>query len=186
MKNKQYLKEVRQLQKIAGILKEGDGQAGEAATPEKAADVAANLTNKIKSNPTVMKFADAVAKDPAASKQLMDLLAKHNVSLNEDIDSSAVHNLALAFADKAESLEEGWDGNDIKGSLFAGLIGGGALADKFLTYQLPHELGDMFDKTVSVIPGLDQSGTVILGALAGAVLAVVGQYVYEKIKGGKS
>ena len=91
------LNEIKRMQQLAGILKEND-QPGVNITPEKAADVVTKLTDKIENNPKVIKFADAIAKDPIASKQLMDLLAKYNVSLNEDVDSSDIHSLALAFA----------------------------------------------------------------------------------------
>jgi hypothetical protein len=185
MKNKQYLNEVKRFQKIAGILKEDD-QPGTDITPEKAADIATKLTDKIKSNPKIIKFADAVAKDPAATKQLTDLLAKYNVSLNEDVNNSDIHSLALAFAKKADTLkeDEGVDvpANEGAAGLFLGLLGGGALADKFLTYNMPHELGDMLDKTASLIPGLSAAGTDILGSLLGATLGCIAGFIIQNYR----
>ena len=176
---KQPINEIKRMQQLAGILKENN-QRGADITPEKAADMATKLTDKIKSNPKIIKFADAVAKDPAATKQLTDLLAKYNISLNEDVDSSDVHSLALAFAKKADTLKEDDSSNEGAAGLFLGLLGGGALADKFLTYNIPHELGDMFDKTASLIPGLSAAGTDILGALLGATLGCIAGFIIQK------
>jgi hypothetical protein len=183
---KQLINEIKRMQQLAGLLKEND-QPGADITPEKAAEVATKLTDKIENNPKVIKFADAIAKDPIASKQLMDLLAKYNVSLNEDVDSSDVHSLALAFAKKAETLKE--DESTAELGLL-GLLGGitsGALASKYLTYNIGNIVQDLTSSGISfiqhkgsIIPYLSADQTIISAAILGVLLTVVAGLIMTK------
>jgi hypothetical protein len=174
---KQQLNEVQRLQKLAGILKEAED-----VSPEQAAAQVTKTVGKLEQSPVLDKIATDIAKDPKALKQLEDILKGSGVnpeSLSENIDTSAIKKLALTMAKKAETMEENISEESNYGASFlTGLFGGGTLA-----YYIA-KAGDVLtahQKLMGFSPS--HMTEVLIGAIAGAILAVVATKVYDKIKG---
>ena len=162
------------MQMLAGIITESQYKEKlkeETTTPEEAADVVISSLPKIENSSEIKNVADEIAKDPKATKELMALLSKANITLNEniDVDQADAKKLALIFAKKAETLEEG---GNVGGAFWLGLIGGGSLA---------HHL---YSVTTYDLAGLAQHsaamGPTILGAIAGAVLLTIAKLIVSK------
>ena len=164
----------RRMQKLAGIITESKINEVEEITPEKAADMVAANLSKIENSPKIEDIANKIANDPKATKELMALISKANISLNENIDINPAdaEKLALMFAKKAETLPLK-EGDDIGGAFWLGLIGGGTLA---------HYLASV--TTYDLIGRAQQSaamGPTLLGAIAGAALLAIAKHVYNKM-----
>ena len=161
------INEAKRFQKLANI-KEAKEQPTE-MTPEEAAKKAASLSKEIENNSKIQQVADKIANDPKAKEELKKLLDKYQVSLNES--ESGIQNIALAFAKKAETLEE-----DYGGSFLTGLIGGGTLAHYLFSVTTQDFVGGLTHSTAAMPETL-------IGAAIGAILAVIGKKVYNKAKG---
>jgi hypothetical protein len=165
------------MQMLAGIITEGQYKETietENSTPENAADIVVSNLSKIENSPEIKNIADKIAKDPKATKELMMLLSKANISLNEnlDIDPSDAKKIALVFAKKAETLNE--DG-DVGGAFWLGLIGGGTLAH-YLYSITTYDLAGLAQHSAAMVP-------TILGAIAGAVLLTIAKHIYNSSTG---
>jgi len=149
----------------------------EQVNPQKAVAIAKKVADKVDDSPKFDKVVDAIAKDPKAQAELMKLMGlNEGEGLTEDI----VDKLALQFAKKAEQNPEKLDeGFDFQGALWTGLLGGGVLA-KYLA-----SMGDVITPHMQQM-GYSPShmGAAIAGAIGGAILAVVGKAVYDKVKKG--
>jgi hypothetical protein len=103
-------KETLRMQMLAGIITEGQYKEkineAEEITPEQAANMVTANLSKIENSPKIQKIADEIANDPQATKELMAILSKANIPLNEniDVDPSEAEKLALMFAKKAENI----------------------------------------------------------------------------------
>jgi cell division protein FtsI/penicillin-binding protein 2 len=132
--------------------------------------------DQLETSPVIDKIVDQIIKNPKAKQELDKILKQYGVnpeSLNEDIDSQ-VQKLALAMAKKAETLSEG----DYGAPLFAGLFGGGILA------QIIARSNDVLTPMQQLLGQSPSHMTAaVIGMIAGAVLAVVGKKVYDKVKG---
>jgi hypothetical protein len=171
------LNEIKRMQQLAGLLTENESKE----TPEQAAQEATAMAAKLDASPVTDKVAADIAKDPNASKQLMSLLSKYGIdpaTLDENIDTSAVQKLALGMAKKAEtapiSEEEG--GLDFGGAFWTGLVGGGALAHYLFSKETVDFVGGLTHSTAALPETL-------VGAILGALVAVVGKKVYDMTKG---
>ena len=162
-------------------------------SPEEAASLVANKAiDKLINNEDLKNIADKISKDPKASKQLMAMLGKMNLNLNENevnVDPMDVKKIALAFAKKAEKEnpvnEYEYDnptgeyegGFDAGGAFFAGGAIGGTLANY---------LASMNDVITPMMRHLGQSpghmAATIAGAIGGAALLVIGKMIYDKNK----
>jgi hypothetical protein len=177
---KTQLNEIKRMQQLAGIISESQLNEAE-VTPEQAAQEATAMAAKLDASPVIDKVAADIAKDPNASKQLMDLLSKYGVdpsTLSENIDTNAVQKLALVMAKKAEqapiSEEEG--GFDYGGAFWTGLVGGGALGHYLFSKETMDFVGGLTHSTAAM-------PETIAGAILGAIIAVIGKNVYDRIKG---
>ncbi len=152
-------------------------------SPEKAASlVAVKAIDKLEDSKSLENIATKIAKDPKASKQLMSMLSKMNLNLNEsevDVDPMDVEKIALAFAKKAVKdnpiNEEG--GYDYGGAFWLGLVGGGALGNYLAS------MNDVITPTMKLLghsPG--HMGAAIAGAIGGAALLIIGKLIYDKSK----
>ena len=170
MKNRELITERKQLMKIAGLLKEA-----EEVTPEEAAEKAVSYVGALEQSPEIQKVASEIADDPKATKQLMDLLSKYSVSLNEDanLDTSSIKNIALAMAKKADTLQED---DNYGGALLGGLVAGGTLAHYLFSVTTADFVGGLTHSTAALPETL-------IGAVIGAALAVIGKLVYDKSQG---
>jgi len=179
----QLINEAKRMQFLAGLITESQlNEEDQEVSPEKAASEVTKIANSLEKSPVVDNIADKISKDPKALKQLQAVLSQSGINpteLSENVDSSIVQKLALSMAKKAEDnpVNEK-EGLDIGGSFWAGLVGGGALA-----YYLA-SAGDVLTKT-QIMLGQSPSHMVeaVLGAIAGAILAVVAKKVYDKSKG---
>lgn len=148
----------------------------EEVTPQKAVAVAKKVADKVDDTPKFDKVVDAIAKDPKAQAELMKLMGlNEGEGLTEDI----VDKLALHFAKKAEQNPEKLDeGFDMGGAFWTGLVGGGVLAGKLAS------LGDVITPHMQQM-GYSPShiGAMLAGSIGGAILAIVGKAVYDKVKG---
>lgn len=180
MKKQILSEEFRRMQILAGLITENQLNEEENLSPEQAAKEATNIADELETSPIISKIAMDIAKDPKASKQLMDLLTKQGInpsSLNENVDDLAVQKLALAFAKKANQMSEAIseeEGADYGTAFFSGLIGGGTLAH----YLFRQETLDLIGR----VQHSAAMGPTIAGAIAGALLLVVGKKVYDSIK----
>jgi hypothetical protein len=184
----QLINETKRMQFLAGLITESQlNEVEESTTPEQAAQIAPKIADKLEADPSIDKIAANIAKDPKATKELMNILNKYGInpaSLNENIDNAA-EKLALTFAKKADQMlvtisEE----KDITGRVMAGLVNlfGGAvlapyLAQKFevFTSQYVNAFGDKLTNPEGWVP--------IAGAIAGVLLTVIGAKVYDMIAG---
>jgi hypothetical protein len=172
---KQYINEAKRMQFLAGILNESQLNEEQEVTPEQAAQKALTVVDDLENNSEINKVADKIANDPKASKQLMDLLAKFNISLNENanLDPAKIKNIALALAKKAETIQEE---DNYGGALLGGLVAGGTLAHYLFSVTTADFVGGL-THTTTAMP------ETIIGAIIGAALAVIGKKVYDKISG---
>ena len=174
---KKQLNEVQRLQKLAGILTEA-----EEVSPEQAAAQVTKTVDKLEQSPVLDKIAADIANNPKALQQLQGLLKQSGVnpaSLSENIDPSAVQKLALTMAKKAETMGENISEESNYGaSLLTGLVGGGTLA---IYMAKAADVLTAHQKLMGYSPSHIVEG--IIGAIAGAILAVVATKVYDKIKG---
>lgn len=157
---------------------------GASPTPEAAAAIVTKAVNKLENDPAIQKAAQAIAKDPKALEQLKNVLTSSGINpaeLSENIDSNIVHKLALRMAKKSEELSETGniqeeEGADYGGAFWAGLIGGGVLGN------ILGSMGDVAHTAQEIIMGASNSShmtEVMIGAVAGAILAVVAKKVYD-------
>ena len=165
----QLINEAKRFQKLANI-KEAEEQSTE-ITPEEAAKKVANLSGEIEKNSKIQQVADKISADPKAKEELKKILDTYHFSLNEN--ESGIQNIALAFAKKAETVKEEMD---YGGSFLAGLIGGGTLAHYLFSVTTPDFVGGL-THTTSAMP------ETLIGAAIGAILAIIGKKVYDKVKG---
>jgi hypothetical protein len=166
----------RRMQKLAGIITENKINEAEEISPEKAADMVAANISKIENSPKIEDIADKIANDPKATKELMALISKANISLNEnvDINSADAEKLALMFAKKAETLPLKED-DDVGGAFWLGLIGGGTLSHYLAS------LGDVITPHMKLMGFSPSHMTAsVLGAIAGAALLVIAKMIYDK------
>jgi hypothetical protein len=163
----------RRMQKLAGIITENKINEAEEISPEKAADMVASNISKIENSSKIEDIADKIANDPKATKELMDLMSKANISLNENVDvnSADAEKLALMFAKKAETLPLKEDDN-VGGAFWLGLIGGGTLAH-YLASVTTYDLIGRAQHSAAM-------GPTLLGAIAGAALLVIAKMIYDK------
>ena len=165
---KKYLVE-NKVTRNSKLLKE------EEENPQKAVQIAKKVADKVDDSPEFDKVVDAIAKDPKAQAELMKLMGLNE---GEGITEDIIDKLALQFADKAaqnpQKLDEGFD---FQGAFWTGLLGGGALA-KYLA-----SMGDVITPHMQQM-GYSPShmGATIAGAIGGAILAVVGKAIYDKVK----
>ena len=170
-------KETLRMQMLAGIITESQYKEkineAEEITPEQAANMVTANLSKIENSPKIQKIADKIANDPKATKELMAILSKANISLNEniDVDPSEAEKLALMFAKKAETLSLNEDA-DVGGAFWLGLFGGGALAQHLYSVTT-YDLAGL-PVTTSAI------GPTILGAIAGAALLVIAKAIFSR------
>ena len=177
---KQLINEAFRLQQLAGI--KPLYEVSDNITPQQAAQQAVKIADKLENNSEIDNIATDIAKDPKATKQLMDLLNKYGVNptnVSENIDSSAVEKIALAMAKKAEesnniSEEAGFD---YSGAFWLGFVGGGALGRYVASIG---EVISDYDKFMGYSPS--HMGAMMAGSILGAALLVVGKLVYDKIK----
>jgi hypothetical protein len=177
---KTQINEIKRMQQLAGIkpLYEADNNT----TPEQAAQQAVKIADKLENNSEIDNIASDIAKDPKATKQLMDLLNKYGVNptnISENIDSSAVEKIALAMGKKAEesnnlSEEAGFD---YGGAFWLGFVGGGALGRYVASIG---EVISDYDKFMGYSPSY--MGPMLAGSILGAALLIIGKMVYDKIK----
>jgi hypothetical protein len=174
------LNEIKRMQQLAGILNESQLNEAE-VTPEQASQEATKIATKLDASPVTDKIAADIAKDPNASKQLMGLLSKYGIdpsTLSENIDMNAVKKLALGMAKKAEeapiSEEEG--GFDFGGAFWTGILGGGALAHYIFSKETADFVGGLTHSTAAL-------PETVIGAIVGALIAVIGKKVYDMAKG---
>jgi len=160
------------------ILKESINES-EALSPEKASSLAVKAIDKMEDSRGLEKIADKIAKDPKASKQLMTMLGKMNLNLNEsevDVNPMDAKKIALAFAKKAEK-DKKVDENNVGGAAALGLFGGGFLAQHLAG------LNDVITPIMKATGGSpSHMGAALLGAATGAALLVLGKMVYDKRK----
>jgi hypothetical protein len=160
------------------ILKESINES-EALSPEKASSLAVKAIDKMEDSRGLEKIADKIAKDPKASKQLMTMLDKMNLNLNEsevDVNPMDAKKIALAFAKKAEK-DKKVDENNVGGAAALGLFGGGFLAQHLAG------LNDVITPIMKATGGSpSHMGAALLGAATGAALLVLGKMVYDKRK----
>lgn len=172
---------------LPGIL-DSEGNLMEAenqdVSPEQAAAEVTKTVGKLEQSPVLSKIADKIAKDPKALKQLQSVLSQAGINpqeLSEGMDSSIVKKLALNMANKAEEISENIneeEGFDSGGALLGGLVGGGTLA-----YYLA-SANDVLTQH-QILMGHSPSHMLesVIGAIAGAILAVIGKKVYDKVSG---
>ena len=163
-------------------LDESLNEEEQEVSPEQAAAEVAKTASKIEQSPVIDKIAADIAKDPKALKQLQSVLNQAGVNpaeLSENIDSSIIKKLALNMANKAEKISETLseeEGFDSGGALLSGLVGGGTLA-----YYMA-KAGDVLTQH-QILMGHSPSHMIetVIGAIAGAILAVIGKKVYDKM-----
>ena len=148
----------------------------EEITAQKAVAVAKKVADKVDDLPKFDKVVDAIAKDPKAQAELMKLMGlNEGEGLTEDI----VDKLALQFAKKADQNPEKLNEEfNYGGAFWTGLLGGGVLA-KYLA-----SMGDVITPHMQMM-GYSPShiGAMMAGSIGGAILAVIGKAVYDKVKG---
>jgi len=178
--NESFLK----MQKLAGVITEAQYnqkkrlvENQEELTPEEVAKDIADNTDQLKSNSKLNAIADKIANDPKAVEELNKIMSKFNISLNEgdvDVNPQDVKKLALVFAKKAETLNEGFD---YGGAFWTGLIGGGIIARYIAS------LGDVITPEMKML-GYSPShmGAMVAGGLAAAALLTIAKMVYDKLK----
>ena len=170
-------KETLRMQMLAGIITESQYKEkineAEEITPEQAANMVTANLSKIENSPKIQKIADEIANDPQATKELMAILSKANIPLNEniDVDPSEAEKLALMFAKKAETLSLNEDA-DVGGAFWLGLFGGGALAHHLFSVTT-YDLAGLPVQTAAM-------GPTILGAIAGAALLVIAKAIFSR------
>jgi hypothetical protein len=178
----QLISEAKRMQFLAGLINESQlNEEEQEVSPEKAASQVTKVVNSLEKSPVVDNIADKISKDPKALKQLQAILSQSGINpseLSENIDSSIVQKLALTMAKKAEETPINEEGFDAGGAFWSGLVGGGVLASYLAS------AGDVLTKT-QIMLGQSPSHMVetVLGAIAGAILAVVAKKVYDKSKG---
>jgi len=145
-------------------------------SPEEAAAQATKAAGKLENDPAIIKAAHAITKDPKALEQLKNVLTGVGINpteLSENLDSTLVQKLALAMAKKSQEISEG---EDYGGPLFLGLVGGGVLGN------ILGSMGDVVHTAHEIIMGASNPShmsEIMLGALAGAILAVVAKKVFD-------
>jgi len=175
---KTQLNEIKRMQLLAGIINEAEGDQN--LSPEQAAAEASKIATKLDQSSVTDKIAADIAKDPKALQQLQSILKQSGINpdeLSENIDPSSVQKLALIMAKKADQSSENIseeEGFDAGGALFTGLVGGGTLAH----YLFRKETFDL----IGQVQHSAAMGETLLGAIAGALLAVVAKKVYDNIK----
>ena len=149
-------------------------------TPEEAAKIVANNTDKIVNSPEVKAAAEKIKKDPKAMKELEGILSKFNISLNENTDTvnpQDVYKLAKAFAQEAEKeAEEGLNEEGAAGSLgFLGFFGGGTLAHYLYSVATPDFVGGLVSHSSAMTETM-------IGAVIGAVVLAIAGAVIDSNK----
>lgn len=175
MKTQILSEEFRRMQKLAGLITEEEYQNTKEVTPQEAVTIAKKVADKVDDTPKFDKVVDTIAKDPKAQAELMKLMGlNEGEGLTEDI----VDKLALQFAKKAEQNPQNLDeGFDYAGAFWTGLLGGGTLAGYVAS------MGDTITHQMELL-GQSPShiGVTMAGAIGGAILAILGKAVYDKIK----
>ena len=160
------------------ILKESINESEE-LSPEEASALAVKSIDRMEDSKGLEKIADKISKDPKASKQLMAMLGKMNLNINEnevDVDPMDAKKIALAFAKKAEK-DAKVDESNVGGAAALGLFGGGFLAQHLAG------LNDVITPIMKATGGSPSHfGAALLGAATGAALLVIGKMVYDKNK----
>jgi hypothetical protein len=182
---KQSINEIKRMQLLAGILNESqlnEEQENKELSPEQAVQKAMPLVSKLENNSELDSIASDIAKDPKATKQLMDLLNKYGVNpanVSENIDNSAFEKIALAMAKKADSSDNLSEeaGFDYSGAFWLGFVGGGALGRYIAS------IGDVITPHMQ-LHGYSPShfGAMVGGSLLGVALLTIGKMVYDKYK----
>jgi len=150
----------------------------EEVTPQQAVAVAKKVADKVDNTPEFGKVVDAIVKDPKAQAELMKLMGLNE---GEGVTEDLITNLALQFGEKAKQNPEQLDedgGFDYGGAFWTGLLGGGVLA-RYLA-----SMGDVITPHMKMM-GHSPShiGAMMAGSIGGAILAVIGKAVYDKVKG---
>ena len=151
-------------------------------SPEAAASQATKAVSRLENDPAIQKAADAIAKNPEALKQLKNVLAGAGVNpaeLSENIDNTVVQKLALTMAKKSQEIAERFTEPDFSASPSIGLIGGGVLG------KIIGSMGDVVHTAHEIImgaPNPTHMPEIVLGAIAGAILAVIAQKVFNGIQ----
>lgn len=148
----------------------------EKISPQEALPIAKKIASKVKDTPEFEKVVDAISKDPKATSELLKLIGLNE---GEGITEDIVDKLALQFAKKVEDnpeiiKEEG--GFDYAGAFWTGFIGGGTLT-KYLA-----SLGDVVSQTAGIAHNPTHFTATVIGAVGGAILALLGKGLYDKIK----
>jgi len=104
-------------------------------------------------------------------------MSKFNISLNEgdvDVNPQDANKLALAFAKKAQTLDEGFD---YGGAFWTGLVGGGIVTNYLAS------AGDIITPYMKMMgQSPSHMGATVAGSIAGAALLVLAKKVYNKLK----
>lgn len=170
------------MQKLAGVITEAQYnqkksliKEEENISPEQTAKEVSQHIDSLESDPNLKSIADKIANDPKATEELNKMLAKFDISLNEgnvDINPQDAYKMALVFAKKAETMNEG-----VGGAFWTGLLGGGLLA-KYIA-----SAGDVITPHMKLM-GYEPShmGAMAIGSIAGAALLVIAKMVYDKLK----
>ena len=149
-------------------------------SPEAAAAGAVKAIGKLENDPAINKAADAIAKDPKSLKQLKSVLAKSGINtteLSENIDNNLVQKLALVMAKKSQDVTERFTEPSFSASPIIGLVGGGILGN------IIGSMGDVVYTAHEIIMGAPNPShmtEVVVGAIAGAILAVIAQKIINK------
>jgi hypothetical protein len=170
------------MQKLAGVITEAEYKQKkslikeeENISPEQTAKEVSQHIDSLESDPNLKSIADKIANDPKATEELNKMLAKFDISLNEgnvDINPQDAYKMALVFAKKAKTMNEG-----VGGAFWTGLLGGGLLA-KYIA-----SAGDVITPHMKLM-GYEPShmGAMAIGSIAGAALLVIAKMVYDKLK----
>jgi hypothetical protein len=171
------------MQKTAGLITESqykklvEGENQEEISPEKAAKSISQNVDSLESDSKLSAISDKIAADPKATEELNKLMSRFNISMNEgtiDVNPGDANKLALAFAKKAQTLDEGFD---VGGAFWTGLLGGGILA-KYIA-----SAGDIITPHMKLMgQSPSHMGAMVAGSIAGAALLVIAKMVYNKLK----
>ena len=177
-----YTSEYLQMQKLAGIITEGEYQEKVdeiESSPEEATEKAISLSNKLENSPELNKLASKIASDPKMVSQLEKAIKSAGVDFNlnevegDGLDMGDMKAMALTLAKKDKQMNEEEDKSFSLGVNMAVIVGGGLLGSSFSS------------AIISAIPAVASvfAGPGAVGALAGVGLFLLAKKVYKMMKG---